>query len=142
MAERVLIDTGPLVAVLCRDDAQHQKCVDCLRSIDGELWTCWPVLSEAIFLLEGRADRVQQLLSMLTVGAIRCMSLGSETQVAPWLASFYERFAEHAPDLADAALVYLAERDRIEKVFTLDIRDFSIYRTSDSRALEIIPFAV
>ena len=142
MAERILIDTGPIVAILCREDAQHEKCVDCLRSIDGELWTCWPVLSEAIFLLEGRADRVQQLLSMLTLGAIRCMSLGSEMHVAPWLASFYERFAEHAPDLADSALVYLAERDQVVKIFTLDLRDFAVYRTSENRALEIIPIAV
>jgi predicted nucleic acid-binding protein len=142
MAKRVLIDTGPLVAILCREDAQHQKCVDCLRSIDGELWTCWPVLSEAIFLLEGRAERVQRLLDMLIVGAIRCATLGTEKEVAPWLASFYDRFAQHSPDLADAALVYLAERDDVERVFTLDFRDFAIYRTSKNRALEIIPIAV
>lgn len=79
---------------------------------------------------------------MLIVGAIRCASLGSESEVAPWLVNFYERFGEHAPDLADAALVYLAERDDIQKVFTLDLRDFAIYRTTDNRGLEIIPLAV
>ena len=41
--------------------------------------------------------------------------------------------------LADAALVYLAERDHIRSIFTLDQRDFSIYRLKRNRALRIIP---
>lgn len=138
MAERILVDTGPIVAILCHEDAEHGRCVERLRSLDGELITCWPVISEAIFLLGGRTDRIQRLLQLLTSGAIRCASLGSERLVGPWLVNFYTRFGEHAPDLADAALMYLAERDQIAKVFTLDFRDFAIYRTSDNRALEVV----
>jgi predicted nucleic acid-binding protein len=138
MAERVLVDTGPIVAILCREDAEHATCVDFLRTLDAELYTCWPVIGEAVFLLEGRADRVQSLLQMLATRAIRCASLGPETDVVPWLINFYERFGDHAPDLADAALMYMTERDHVQKIFTLDLRDFSIYRTSDNRALEII----
>lgn len=138
MAERVLIDTGPIAAILCREDAEHERCVDYLRTLDAELYTCWPVISEAVFLLGRRTDRVQSLLKMLTTGAIRVATLGAEMDVAPWLTSFYERFGDHAPDLADAALMYLAERDHAQKIFTLDYRDFSIYRISDKRALEII----
>ena len=70
MAERVLIDTGPIVAILCREDALHEKCVETLRTLVGELWTCWPVISEAVFLLGGRTDRIQSLLQMLVSGAI------------------------------------------------------------------------
>jgi predicted nucleic acid-binding protein len=138
MAEPVLIDTGPLVAILCREDAQHERCVASLRSIEGALYTCWPVISEAVFLLGGRTDRIQSLLQMLASGAIHCESLGTERDVVPWLANFYDRFGEHAPDLADAAIVYLAEREHAQKVFTLDFKDFAIYRTSDNRALEIL----
>jgi predicted nucleic acid-binding protein len=138
MAEPVLIDTGPIVATLCREDAQHGRCLDFLQTFRGELYTCWPVISEAVFRLGGRADRVQSLLTMLVTRAIRCTTLGADTEVAPWLIHFYDRFSDHAPDLADAVLVYLAERDHVEKIFTLDRRDFSIYRTSDNRALEIV----
>jgi uncharacterized protein len=138
LAERVLIDTGPIVAILCREDAEHENCIECLRSLDAELDSCWPVISEAVFLLGGRADRVQSLLRMLATGAIHLASLGTDPEVVAWLGGFYERFGEHKPDLADAALMYLAERNRVKKVFTLDFRDFSIYRTSENRALEVV----
>jgi hypothetical protein len=35
--------------------------------------------------------------------------------------------------------MYIAEQEAIDTVFTLDRRDFSIYRTSDDRALAIVP---
>jgi predicted nucleic acid-binding protein len=138
MAESVLIDTGPIVAILCREDSQHQRCVEHLRSLDADLYTCWPVISEAVFLLGGRADRMQSLLKMLSTRAIRCVSLGSEVDVVPWLVHFYTRFGEHAPDLADSVLMYVAERDHIQRIFTLDFVDFSVYRTSENRALTIV----
>jgi hypothetical protein len=41
--------------------------------------------------------------------------------------------------VADAALVYLAERERIATVFTPDRRDFSVYRLNRNPALRLIP---
>ena len=42
-------------------------------------------------------------------------------------------------DFADAALMYLAERENIEQVFTLDRRDFSVFKTATGRSLSLIP---
>lgn len=137
MAERVVIDTGPIVAILCREDAEHTKCVALLQSLDAELCTCWPVISEAVFLLEGRNDRVQSLLKMLETGAIHIVSLGAASETILWFTTFYKRFAEHSPDFADAAIMFLAEQNNIQRIFTLVYRDFTVYRTSDDRALEI-----
>jgi hypothetical protein len=36
-------------------------------------------------------------------------------------------------------LVYLAEREKIDTVFTLDTRGFSVYRLSGNRALRLLP---
>ena len=44
-----------------------------------------------------------------------------------------------AMDLADAALVRVAEREGIRKVFTVDRSDFSVYRLHGRVALAIIP---
>lgn len=44
-------------------------------------------------------------------------------------------------DFADAALTHLAEREGIEQVFTLDRRDFSVFRTSAGRPLSLFPVA-
>ncbi len=138
MAERILIDTGPIVAILCREDAQHEPCVEYLQTLDATLYTCWPVISETVFLLGGRTDRIQSLLKMIATGAIHISSIGADTTTIAWFNGFYKQFGQQAPDLADAALMYLAEQNHITKIFTLDFRDFSIYRTSDNRALEII----
>ena len=43
------------------------------------------------------------------------------------------------PQLADAALVYLAEREGIDTIFTLDQRDFSVYRSGRRRPFRILP---
>jgi hypothetical protein len=42
-------------------------------------------------------------------------------------------------DLADAALVAVAERERIRRIFTIDRRDFSIYRPVKLGKFIIIP---
>jgi uncharacterized protein len=42
-------------------------------------------------------------------------------------------------DLADAALVTVAERERINKIFTLERRDFSVYKPAGMKRFEIIP---
>lgn len=137
MAKPVLIDTGPLVAILCREDAQHHSCVAALKGIQDELVTCWPVITEAVHLLGGRVDRIRSLLMMLAGGAVTCVDM--PTAAAAWIDGFYHRFADQVPDLADAALMYLAERDEIDVIFSLDRRDFAVYRTSDNRSLSVIP---
>ena len=42
-------------------------------------------------------------------------------------------------DLADAALVRVAERERLRRVFTLDRRDFQVYRPSRLGRFVILP---
>jgi hypothetical protein len=54
------------------------------------------------------------------------------------IAAVMKKYESMRPQLADAALVYLAGRERIETVFTLDRRDFCIYRTG-RRAFRIVP---
>jgi uncharacterized protein len=62
-----------------------------------------------------------------------------DEKAMPWSAAFLRRYAKLEPDLADAALVHLAEREGIHTIFTLDHRDFSIYRYGPNRRLKIIP---
>lgn len=42
-------------------------------------------------------------------------------------------------DLADAALVRVAERERLHRIFTLDRRDFEVYRPSRAWRFAILP---
>jgi predicted nucleic acid-binding protein len=50
-----------------------------------------------------------------------------------------KRYENIRPQLADAALVYLADREGIDTILTLDRRDFSVYRSARKRAFRILP---
>jgi uncharacterized protein len=134
---RVLVDTGPLVAILSRGDEYHETCINALREMPGPLFSCWPVITEAAWLLRGSQRLVQQLLQSIDGRFLELLPLaGSEASA---IAAIMKRYEDIRPQLADAALVYLAERERIEIVFTLDHRDFSIYRSAKTRSFRIVP---
>jgi predicted nucleic acid-binding protein len=49
------------------------------------------------------------------------------------------KYEDIRPQLAHAALVYLAQREGIDTIFTLDRRDFAVYRNLRKRAFRIVP---
>ena len=57
----------------------------------------------------------------------------------PRLQSLMEQYRDLPMDLADAALVRVAERDGLRRIFTLDRRDFQIYRPEGFKRFELIP---
>jgi uncharacterized protein len=134
---RVLLDTGPLVAILSQADEHHERCIAALRELPGPMFSCWPVITEAAWLLRKSSGGAQQLLRTLHSGLVELLPLSSRD--AKGLAEIMKKYASLRPQLADAALVYLAGRDGIETVFTLDRRDFSVYRSARSRLLRILP---
>ena len=47
----MLLDTGPLVALLDRSERNHHRCLTFFREFRGRLVTTEPVLTEAVYLL-------------------------------------------------------------------------------------------
>lgn len=133
----ILVDTGPLVAITSERDQHHQICVEQLRQLQPPLLTCWPVITEAAWLLRHHGSAVGRLLGSFDVGLLRMLVL--DESAPRWLARFLKRYRRLGAQLADGALVYLADREGIDTVFTLDRRDFSVYRLSDGRSLRTLP---
>jgi uncharacterized protein len=133
----VLLDTGPLVALLARDDAFHQDCTEQLRLIAAPLITTWPVLVEADWLLRKHPIAIQQMFHWVNSGFIQVLPLGDESVI--WIMSFLRKYQRLRPQLADASLVFLAEQQDIETVFTLDRSDFSAYRFGKNRSFRLLP---
>jgi uncharacterized protein len=134
---RVLADTGPIVAILSRRDQYHRTCVEALRDLPGPLFTCWPVITEAAWLLRRDSNAVQQLLNSIESGFLELLPL--TTSDAKAIASILKKYRDIRIQLADAALVHLAARDGVHTIFTLDQRDFSVYRLPKGRAFRILP---
>ncbi len=133
----ILVDAGPLVAMANRADAHHETCVQTLGRLRGPLATVWPAITEAVYLVERWPGAQDAILALVESGALRMMSLGRDD--APRLRALMQKYRDLPMDLADAALVRVAERERIQTVFTLDRRDFSVYRPLGLGRFKILP---
>jgi uncharacterized protein len=134
---RVLVDTGPIVAILSRRDQYHRTCVEALREMPGPLFTCWPVITEAAWLLRRDSNAIQQLLISIDAGLFELLAL--TTADAKPISSMMKKYRDIRIQLADAALIHLAARDGLDTIFTLDQRDFSVYRLPKGRAFRMLP---
>jgi hypothetical protein len=99
--------------------------------------TSWPVLTETAWLLRHYPLAVKELLQSIGKDFLKILDL--DQHFVGWSIAFLERYENIGVQLADASLVYLAERERVFEVFTLDRRDFTVYRTTRNRALNIVP---
>jgi hypothetical protein len=133
----ILLDAGPMVALLRADDRHHQECKETLRSLTEPLVSVWPVVTEAMYLL-GFSWRAQDALwEFLERGAVTLLSVESADFAR--IRELMKKYKDLPMDLADAALVRVAERERIHRIFTLDRRDFSLYRPEGVPPFEILP---
>jgi len=135
--ERVLIDTGPMVALFSEDDEHHERCSEALTALTPPLFTCWPVITEAAWLLRRRPDSLQKLFHSFGGGLFALLTLDAND--LPAIAAVMKRYESSGLQFADAALAHLAERENIRSVFTMDRRDFSIIRLKRNRILKLLP---
>ena len=133
----VLVDAGPLVALVNRGDTHHARCTDALKDIRDPLYTVWPAVTEAMFLVRDSWPAQAALLEMLESRIVEVMPLDEDD--VPRMTELMAKYRDLPMDLADAAIVRVAERERIRHVFTLDQRGFRVYRPTGLGRLGLIP---
>ncbi len=136
----VLVDTGPLVAVVDVSDKDHRRCVDALKRLSDSMISTWAVITEAAYLLgqtQNPVDSQDALLETLDRQVVVIAELGRED--IPRIRALIRKYRDLPMDLADASLVRVAERDAIRQVFTLDRRDFEVYRLGRRETFTVIP---
>jgi len=133
-----LTDSGPLVALLNRDDKYHSRCVEILPAIRLPLLITMPVLTEAMYFLGDRVGWAaqQRVWEMVRHGRVQIAE--SSPSRLERMEILMEKYRDIPMDLADASLVALAEAENFRQVFTLD-RHFRAYRLSDRRVFQIVP---
>jgi predicted nucleic acid-binding protein len=136
MIGRVLVDTGPLVALRMEDEASHAQCLEALKRLPTPLLTCWPVLTEAAYLLRAYPEQLLELLDSANGGLLEILALTAGD--VPPINGISRQYADQGFQLADAALMHLANREAVEHIFTLDIRDFTVFRPPAGKKLSIV----
>jgi len=132
---RIIVDTGPLVALLDRKDQYHGWVKAQLASIDPPLDTCEAVLSEAAFLLSHVPGGSQALLELVVKGLVT-VSFSLQAEAQP-IQQLLLRYSNVPMALADACLVRLTELHAESLLLTLD-SDFQIYRRNRRSAIPLL----
>jgi predicted nucleic acid-binding protein len=129
-----ICDTGPLVAYLNRHDPYHTWAIAVMKQVKPPMLTCVPVLTEAVYFLREDGLEVDPLFQMLERGALR-LQFDVSTHW-PRIRTLMARYTQM--DLADASVVVMSELHTRAEVFTVDRRDFSIYRRNDRQMIDFV----
>jgi predicted nucleic acid-binding protein len=135
MKPPVIIDTGPIVALINARDTYHAWTVDQLKQASGPLLTCEAALSEAVFLLRTMTGGVSQITGMLKTGGLKSVFCLNE-EIAP-VCDLLRKYANVPMSLADACLVRMSELYPKHRILTLD-SDFHSYRRNRQQVIPLL----
>ncbi|MEO5957929.1 MAG: PIN domain-containing protein [Opitutaceae bacterium] len=129
-----ILDTGPLVGALDRDDQWHTWAAKAFADIRQPALTCDAVISEACFLLRGAPDAREKIFALIERGILRIVPILPDG--SPEVRTLLSRYGARM-DYADACLIRLSELHRKHTVVTTDADDFRIYRRFGRQAIPL-----
>jgi len=133
--QRVILDTGPLVALIDARDTHHRWSVVQWADIEPPLLTCESVISEACFLLDQTRQGSAPVFEMLLRKAI-ALSFRLDANLTE-IRALREKYSDVRMSVADASLVRMAEELTDSAVLTLDA-DFRLYRKHGRRTIPLM----
>jgi predicted nucleic acid-binding protein len=135
----IVVDTGPLVAALDADDADHERCLDLLETRQGTLLVPGPVLTEVCWLLERErgTDAEAAFLEAIARGELELVAV--TTADLQRMADLVRQYADLPLGAVDASVVAVAERLDVTEVATLDLRHFTVVRPVHVTSFELLP---
>lgn len=136
--QNVIADSGPLGALFNRRDRYHFRAVEFFRAHGSALrcHTTWEVVSEVMYFLDFSADAQGDFLEWLHAGHSRGLITiaALDPTDLPGLSKLVRKYADRPMDLADASLVWLANKTDITDIITVDRAGFAVYRTNKRKA--------
>lgn len=122
----IIIDTGPLVALFDPKDQDHLSCREILEDIVEPLYTTEAVLAEAFHMLDPGSKGADALKAFFMGEYVSLFELKKKDVERAF--ALMDKYRDLPMDFADATLIVVAENLKTDKVFTLEINDFRIYR--------------
>jgi predicted nucleic acid-binding protein len=135
-APGILLDTGPLVALLSRRDTEHDRAARVFATCLPPFRSCEAVVAEACFLLR-KIDPAgpAEVIGLLRKG-VYDLSFSLRDH-ATNVEALLKKYSDQPISLADACLIRSAEIHHEPRIFTFDM-DFSRYRWARGRRFEMI----
>ena len=127
-----ILDAGPLIAALNREDQHHRWACDTLERLGPPFYTCSEALAEAAAL----TGQPAAIVEMVQQGEL-VLAFSLADQAAAVL-SLLRKYGDWRMDLADACIVRMTELMRDSRVVTVDRADFSVYRRHGRDLIPVI----
>jgi predicted nucleic acid-binding protein len=135
MRRQVLLDTGPLVALIDKRDQYHSWATTTVATLPPPFLTCESVISEACFLLGRVTNGKNAVVGMVKAGHLK-ISFDLEAEINR-VGELLIRYQSVPMSLADACLVRMSEQFSESAVLTLD-NDFTVYRRNTNQIIPVI----
>jgi predicted nucleic acid-binding protein len=130
----ILVDTGPLAALLNPADRWHQWTVEQFRDYSTPLLTCESVVSEAAFILRRYPNGCDALLGLFRQGVVQvAFDFQAELHAVERLV---RRYTSVPMSIADACLTRMSELYGTATICSLDA-DFRIYRRNGRQQIPL-----
>jgi predicted nucleic acid-binding protein len=136
--EPVLVDTGAFIALFNANDPAHAAFSQLAMELPlGKVYTCWPVITEAAYLLRKYRAQRDALLDAVAAGEFQLLQIDCDE--LPAIRQVLLTYNDQDIDLADATLVYLANREAISTALATDLRHFRRFRLNSGKYFRILP---
>lgn len=129
--KRALIDSGPLIALFDNNDSYYPRAIDFLRSFQGQLISNSAVLTEVTHLLDFSLQAQVDFLQWVAKGGLTLVEITKADLIR--IVELVKQYSDLPADFADASLVAIAERLKIQEVVSID-KDFTVYRIKGMKA--------
>lgn len=133
----IAIDTGPLVAFFDASDHYHQRSLEILKKLESPILTTWAVITETFYLLSFSWRAQDNLWEFIQRGGMEIIHL--DVREMKRCRQLMEKYQALPMDLADATLVAIAETRQIKRIFTLDHKNFKVYRPLHIKQFGLLP---
>jgi predicted nucleic acid-binding protein len=133
----VVVDTGPLYAVVDEDDGDHARCRAVLEQAEHRLIIPTLVIAEATYLIGTRLG--PDIEAQFVRSMARMHVEGPTPDDWPRIADLVTQYGDFPLGGADASIVALAERLDIDTIVTLDDRHFRAVRPRHRKAFSLLP---
>jgi hypothetical protein len=126
-----------ILALLDRTDVWHPSCVDAFKQLRLPLLTSGAVLTELFHLVGDSRPEMEAAWTFVRSGAIFVATIADAE--LPDVRALMSRYWDRPMDFADATLVYLAKRESLSTILTVDHADFETYRIEGRRQFRVLP---